>query len=154
MSPSKVAAYRTQSINDSKARMKMPIEGKCMHARHRRQNRAAQLVRFSVLTPPRLGGRASRSTVERPDCSRLVWNSSACLPFDSQSLAAGSDRALRHTLVLIETFVQTPRYTSAVQKAAGCNLSHPPKDEGATTDKSSTRAQETFAASEGIGNEP
>ena len=92
----RVAAYRTESINDSKARMKMPIEGKCMHARHRRQNRAAQLVRFSVVTPPRLGGRASRSTVERLDCSRSVWNSSAWLSFDSQSLAAGSDRALRH----------------------------------------------------------
>ena len=43
------------------------------------------------------------------------------------------------TPVLIETFVETPRYTGAVYRASGSgSMSGPPKDAGATTGKSST----------------
>ncbi len=42
------------------------------------------------------------------------------------------------TPVLIETFVETPRYTGAVYRDRAGSMSGPPKDAGATTGKSST----------------
>ena len=61
------------------------------------------------------------------------------------------------TPVLIETFVETPRYTGAVYRASGWTRVGPPRGAGATTGTGSPTSLKRMSGSgpcDGIGNAP